>query len=261
LIGLSSTVVIVPYLHSTQAPFSTVIGAYDALEYSISHGVLPLFVLGIVYLTAVTVGKLFCGWASPLGMIQDFLSYLPFKKQKISQSTTNSIRDVKWAVVAFSVLSTFLVAYRRTNNPEFVPLGVFSDSPFSVLSPSGTIFTYIPWIMLWKSNVLASVGALGWLKFAILIGVLVPSIYVPRFFCRFICPMGALLEPLSKYRGLRIYRSSKVTKDEVNKVLSDVCPTGVQVESDETDFIDDPNCIHCGKCFTRKPKLLNPKFF
>jgi hypothetical protein len=47
---------------------------------------------------------------------------------------------------------------------------------------------------------MASVGLAGWAKIAILIAAVTPSIYIPRFFCRFLCPMGALLEPLSKFK-------------------------------------------------------------
>lgn len=61
---------IVPYLHSTQSPFSVVHGAYDAMEYTLAKGLPPILVLGIIYLTAITVGRLFCGWACPLGMVQ-----------------------------------------------------------------------------------------------------------------------------------------------------------------------------------------------
>jgi len=70
--GLTSTNVIVPYLHSTQAPYSTAHGAFESLEYTIGQGIFPLLVLGVIYLTAITVGRVFCGWACPFGMVQDF---------------------------------------------------------------------------------------------------------------------------------------------------------------------------------------------
>lgn len=35
---------------------------------------------------------------------------------------------------------------------------VFSDSPFSVISPAGTLFAYLPWLALWNTNVLLSAG-------------------------------------------------------------------------------------------------------
>jgi hypothetical protein len=60
----------VPYLHVTQSPWSTVHGAYESLEYTIARGIFPLLVLGVIYLTAVTVGRLFCGWACPFGLVQ-----------------------------------------------------------------------------------------------------------------------------------------------------------------------------------------------
>jgi len=255
--GLTSTNVIVPYLHSTQAPYSTAHGAFESLEYTIGQGIFPLLVLGVIYLTAITVGRVFCGWACPFGMVQDFLSYLPFKKERVSQSTASSMRDVKWAVVAFSLLTATLVAYRRSTVTLEYPTGVFSDSPFSVISPADTLFTYIPYMILWKSDALSN-GMFGWLKLGLLVLTLAPSIYVPRFFCRFLCPMGALLEPLSKYKALRIYRSTKLAKDDLNRILADVCPMGVQAQSDE-DFIDHPGCVHCGKCVTESPKMLSQK--
>lgn len=258
IFGLGATAVIVPYLHSIQSPFSTAYGAYESLEYSITRGVFPLLVLGIIYFTAVTVGRVFCGWACPFGMVQDFLSYIPVKKDKLSASTASSLRDIKWAVVAFSVLSAILAGYKRTGATD-APVGVFSDAPFTVTSPSDTLFTYIPWMMLWKSDLLATVGLLGWLKLGLLLAILAPSIYIPRFFCRYVCPMGALLGPFSRFKSLRIARSTKVMKEDLNKLLADVCPMGVVVESDDSDFIDSPSCIHCGRCVTEKPTMLSQK--
>jgi len=257
LIGFSSTSLIVPYLHSTQAPFSVVHGAFESLEYTISHGVFPFLVLGVIYLTAATVGKVYCGWACPIGAIQDWLYLLPIQKQRLSASTTSSLRDVKWAVVAFCLLTTGFIGLRSSHIS--LDSGSFADSPFSVISPSSTIFGYIFYMMTWKSNVLIHAGAVGWLKLIFMIAVLAPSLFVSRFFCRFICPMGALLEPLSKFKLLKITRS-RGNRDEQNKYLNEICPTGVQVSSDENDFIDHPNCIHCGKCAIEYPNYFGQKF-
>jgi len=258
--GFMSTVLVVPYLHASQSPWSAAIGAYDALELTLSHALFPILVLGIVYFTAITVGRVFCGWACPFGLVQDLLSYFPVRKQRLSKETLASLNDVKWAVVAFSALTTVLVGYRRSTNSFYdYPVGVFSDAPFSVISPANSLFTYIPWMLIWKPHALASVGLIGWIKVALLILVLAPSVYIPRFFCRFLCPMGALLEPLSKYKFLRIVRSPKSTKEELNKVLNDVCPMGVQITSDEGETIESSSCVHCGKCITEAPKLLEQR--
>jgi len=263
IFGLAATGIIVPYLHCTEAPFSTVHGAYESLEYTIARGMFPLLVLGVIYLTAVTVGRVFCGWACPMGLVQDILSYLPFKKHRLSSTASNQFKDLKWAILAFSIFSVCIVAWRRSSSTFAEdPIGVFSGSPFSVISPSGTLFAYIPWMMLWNSNVLATAGLSAWLKMGILVAVLVPSIYVPRFFCRFLCPMGALMEPVSKYKLLRIHRQSKLPREKLNLLLNDVCPMGVQIaKEDDSEFIDHPACIHCGKCVTEDPKNLSPRLF
>lgn len=267
VIGLASTSIIVPYLHTSQAPFSTVFGAYDSLEYTIARGTFPLLVLGVIYLTAITVGRLFCGWACPFGMVQDILSYLPFKKHKLSPNATAQLKDLKWGVLGFSLISVTLVAWRRhAAGFETDPMGLFSDSPFSVISPAATLFAYIPWMLLWNANVLATAGITGWIKLAILVAVFVPSIYIPRFFCRFLCPMGTLLEPLSPYKALRIQvHKTKATREELNNLLSDVCPMGVQLEKEDAgsattgSFIDSGACVHCGKCLTEAPKSFSQK--
>jgi len=73
--------------------------------------------------------------------------------------------------------------------------------------------------------------------------------------------MGALLEPLTSIKALRIQKEPKLTSEELNKVLYDVCPMGVQMDKDSSaNFIDHAGCIHCGKCVTEVPKLLEPKF-
>lgn len=139
-------------------------------------------------------------------------------------------------------------------------VGTFSAAPFEVLSPSGTLFAYLPWMWLWKSNVLISAGLWGWLKFVILLGVLAPSVYIPRFFCRHICPMGASLEPLASLKLLRINRNIAVSKDENNKVLESVCSMGVRVANDSDTFISDSNCIHCGACVAQAPEQFEQAF-
>jgi ferredoxin-type protein NapH len=253
LLGLASTGLIVPYLHVTQSPWSTVHGAYESLEYTIARGIFPLLVLGVIYLTAITVGRLFCGWACPFGLVQDLLSYLPFKKQRLPASTTAQLKDLKYAVLGFSLISVILVAWRRASAlGHEEPMGVFSDSPFSVISPANTLFAFLPWLALWNTNVLASAGVIAWIKLALCVAVIVPSVVIPRFFCRYLCPMGTLLEPVSSYKLLRISRSSKTPLPEVNRVLGDVCPMGVQLEKE--DYVSDhPSCIHCGKCVTESP--------
>jgi len=251
-LGLASTGIIVPYLWAAAAPFSTIHGAYEAFEFTVSQGVFPLLAIGVIYLTAITVGRVFCGWACPFGMIQDFISYLPFKKEKLSPVTQGQIKDIKWAILGFSLFLSIMVGLKRSGATETsVPIGVISEAQFSVVSPAGTLFSYLPWMIIWNNDALARAGLLGWLKFAILIGVLIPSLYVPRFFCRYLCPLGALFETVSQFKILRIIPKKGFSAESWNNTLEEVCPMGVTVQPQDK-FISHPGCINCGKCLTEK---------
>lgn len=99
--------------------------------------------------------------------------------------------------------------------------------------------------------------SLQWLKLVLLIAVLVPSVYIPRFFCRHICPMGAVLQPLAPFKFLRIRRAVGSSKEDSNRVLDEVCPMGARVaDSDDTSVVDGA-CIHCGNCTTAAPDLFS----
>ncbi len=165
------------------------------------------------------------------------------------------VKDFKWGIVAFSIIMSVLVGWRRGVEGD-APLGFFSDAPFQVLSPAGTLFAYLPWMVLWKSNVLLSAGIWGWAKLVLLIAVLVPSVYIPRFFCRHICPMGAVLQPLAPFKFLRIRRQAGTSKEDCNRILDEVCPMGVKV-ADSDAFVSDSNCIHCGNCPTAAPDVFS----
>eukprot|EP01088_Endostelium_zonatum_P005060 TRINITY_DN16492_c0_g1_i1.p1 TRINITY_DN16492_c0_g1~~TRINITY_DN16492_c0_g1_i1.p1 ORF type:complete len:324 (-),score=41.86 TRINITY_DN16492_c0_g1_i1:51-1022(-) len=274
VLGIVATAVIVPYLHVSQAPFSVVTGAYDSLEYTITHCTFPLITLGVIYLAALTVGKAFCGWACPFGMVQDFLSYLPFQKRRsLSASALSQLKDVKWVVVGFSLFCSLLVCWRRAATGYSLanvgrvgfevedPIGVFSDAPFAVINPSGTLFAYIPWMAIWKTGAVANAGFAGYAKILLFVGVIVPSLYIPRFFCRFMCPMAAIMEPVFRYRFLKInWNQSKVSREEANNILLDVCPMGVTIDKESTSgAIDNVNCIHCGKCVTEQPSVFSQR--
>jgi polyferredoxin len=269
LFGLGSTGVVVPYLHATEAPLSVAHGAIESIEYAISHGAFPLLSLGIVLLSAITIGKLLCAWACPFGLAQDLVAMIPAKKTKLSPSLLANVKDIKYAVLGFSLLGCWLVAFRRASfralHPEddvpaeIYPLGVLSDSPFSVFSPAATLFAYLPWMALWNPSVIATAGLVGWIKIGLLCGLLAPSALIPRFFCRYICPIAAVADPLAKFRVLKIARAPKSSRDEINKVMAASCPMGVSITSDESETIDHPACIHCGACIAEVPAILSQR--
>lgn len=110
---------IVPYVYPAQAPFATVSGAFESLEFTIARGSFPLLVLGVIFLTGITVGRVFCGWACPVGLVQDILMYIPVnregakKKDSIWFQVTGYVKDLKYILVVASIGMAILVGWRR----------------------------------------------------------------------------------------------------------------------------------------------------
>jgi polyferredoxin len=79
------------------------------------------------------------------------------------------------------------------------------------------------------------------LLWAIAIGTLVVSAIVPRFYCRYACPLGAALGLASLLSPFRIGR---VEQCDVCKVCEQRCPTGA-IEGPSIDFKE---CVRCNIC-------------
>jgi len=164
---------------------------------------------------------------------------------------------VKWTILGISIFCASVVGFRREEQ-IVTHDGAFSLSFFNVFSPSTTLFAYLPFLIVWKSHALVDAGLLALLKFSFFILAFLPAIYIPRFFCRYLCPLGALLSPFGSFKFLRISRQNTLTRDSLNKNLEDICPMGV-VASDE-NFINSWDCIHCGKCVSEFPNDLSQRF-
>ena len=77
--------------------------------------------------------------------------------------------------------------------------------------------------------------------FAILAAILLACVLVPRFYCRYICPLGAALGVVSLVSPFRIKR---VPQCGVCTVCEHACPTGAI----KREVIDFKECVRCDIC-------------
>lgn len=85
------------------------------------------------------------------------------------------------------------------------------------------MFAYLPWLALWRADIITNGGWIVFIKFAALFAFLGPSLYVPRFFCRYFCPMGTLLDPVTSYK-VRILHHILPLKEMELYVVRAECP-------------------------------------
>jgi polyferredoxin len=114
------------------------------------------------------------------------------------------------------------------------------DTLFCKICPAGSLFAAIPQRFV---STEFSFGTFFYVHLATLAVVLVLFVLVGRFWCRFLCPMGAVLGLFNPVSILKV----RVDFDKCNhceECLS-VCPAKIEKVEDIQSCTD---CTRCGRC-------------
>lgn len=196
------------------------------------------FVRTLVIVLAVTIlgGRIFCGYACAFGSLGDFIYWCQTKIQKrrkkrplrIPQRVAHILRYMKYLVLAGILM---LCWFGRTDLiTKFSPWPAFSlvhSRHFLAIPPGGA---------------------------AALVLVIVGMAWEPRFFCRFLCPMGAVfsLLPIMPWAVVHRRRSQCL---KGCSACSRRCPAGIDIVDQESGDIGTMGeCFSCGKCTRVCPK-------
>ena len=194
----------------------------------------------------VAMGRGWCGWVCPLGMIQDVMDWtrskLRISRYRLSPFQRQVLNVGRYSVFFAGMLLSIFIAINVVT--FFVNVGdiyrpvcqVCPAYPFFTIGQSGLGLTTavgaqnIPWI---------SIGVLGAFLFSALV--------VRRAFCR-ICPVAVIMMPFNRVSGISLHKDGK--KCTRCSMCHRVCPvdvTEVWKEMEETD-ITVHNCILCMRC-------------
>lgn len=144
----------------------------------------------------------------------------------------------------YVLLAVFVVIMPVTMVNE---LGMSSPAFCEYICPAGTLEGGIP-LLSTHPELRATLGALFSVKACILIITLIGCLSVCRFFCKVMCPLGAIYGLLNKVSICHM-ECNKKTCVSCGK-CHNVCPMDV-------DPVKNPNsaeCIRCGKCVASCPK-------
>jgi polyferredoxin len=194
-----------------------------------------------VIVPTVLLGRVFCNWVCPLGTLHQLAAAIPGgkdKKQRIEANRFAPRQRIKYLLLAgflvmaalgslqIGLLDPISLLHRSVNTAGVA--GVDAVAPGSVhLSP----FVYT--------------GA--WLIGGLLILLLALNRFYPRFFCRVLCPLGALLGLLSRFSLFRIHR------DPQRCIDCDLCLQKCQGACDPHTFLRQSECFVCFECIEACP--------
>lgn len=238
------------------------------LQWMLHDLVFPWLPLASFLLVGVFLGRALCGWACPFGFVQDLLGYVKKEHTRVSWRTHDGIIKVKYVVLAATLFVSVTLAlslaagvgqgYERA-------IGVFAPAPFNALSPADTLFAILPKMVLDARysglDAVVSGQPLLWIRLAIMVGILVLAVYVPRSFCRYICPHGAALALINHFSFLGLKRDPLKCTKAGCRTCVEVCPMKVRILESPWKKFTDPECTYCLKCVEAcTTKAIKPKF-
>lgn len=216
------------------------ISALISLRHWVTTGEFPmvhpagLVIFSLICLTGLLLKKAFCSWLCPVGALAEYLARLShrvFRRRiKLPAWADYPLMSLKYLLLAF-----FVHAILLRMSPGVVEM--FLDSPYNKVTDIKMLyfFTHISPLAL-----------------KVILGLLVLSFVIPYFWCRYLCPYGALLGLLSVVSPLKIRRS--IPDCTSCGKCAAVCPAFLPV--DKKRSISSPECTGCLECVVNCPKTM-----
>jgi ferredoxin len=189
-----------------------------------SLGISNFFILGGVLAATLLVRRAFCGYMCPIGTISEWLRSLG-RRWKVPELRVSAGWDRVLGALKYGVLAIVLVLTYRAG--ELIFRGF--DPCYALLSRHGEDITF------WAYAVSGAIAG--------------ASVLMILPFCRWFCPLAAILNPFSRFGLTRIHRDVEHC-DECGQCARR-CP--MQIPVDRLREVTVARCISCMECIEACP--------
>jgi polyferredoxin len=263
IFSLGALPLLFPVLWTWGLQQNTAGDAFTALQFALYDAVFPWLALASFLVVGVLIGKSLCGWICPFGFVQDLVGLIKRKQADFSSRTHDSMVYMKYFVlgIALFVSVTFSVSkLMGTGDGYEKAIGIFTKAPFTTLSPAETLFGTVPKMIfnfrmaLVSKSVMDAMSGIStlpplfWVQFFIMAFVLVFAAFIPRGWCRYFCPHGAIMAVLNRFSFLGLRRDPVKCARGGCRLCVSACPMRVPILDLPWEKFSDPECIYCMKC-------------
>jgi ferredoxin-type protein NapH len=237
LVGIATTGLIYPYFFCYSCPWDVGACPIGILEHSVIDiqlvglwvGLALLALLaGFMTLMALIFGRSFCGWACPVGLLQDITRKLELS-ERLNRKPGNATIDPRWKYVKFLMLASIPVT-------SYITLDLFYTTFCPVGGVTGTVPTLTFYSAEWLFGTTFPIKVMSVTLFVILI------LLVVRGWCKYLCPIGAFFGLFNKFSATRVKRL------EYNCIDCGFCERSCPMDIKKVGKEADVECIVCGRC-------------
>ncbi len=203
-----------------------------------------LWALATVVLT-ILLGRFFCGWVCPFGSLHQFVSWLAHRRkataEKIKLNRYRKAQNVKYVI-----LVVFLGMAAFPSLAATLQIGLLDPIPLITRSVNLVLLPLLDRVAAVSSPTSRFYEQAG-LLWTVLAAAVLLNLVIPRFYCRFICPLGALFGLLSRFAIWRIGKSDRPCTD------CGLCQRSCEGACSPAGKIRISECVLCFNCRQQCP--------
>lgn len=174
---------------------------------------------------SVVFRKSFCSWLCPVGTVSEYL-------WKLGRATFHrNFQLPRWADIALRSL-------------KYLVLSFFVYAVASMSAGAIAEFLGSPYALVVDVRMLNFFRYLGTTTALVILGMVIASIFIQNFWCRYLCPYGAFLGLVSLFSLARITRNLSTCIDCAK--CAKACPSALPV--DKLIQIRSAECTGCLEC-------------
>lgn len=211
----------------------------------------------LTIVTTFVLGRFVCGWVCPLGAVHQFFSFI-FKKSKLLKPKKTQGNGLVWKYYIFifilvgslfaldlvGILDPLSLLYRSMATSIFPALahgfsaliGLFYNVHLASVGDSLTQFL--------EGLTINAIFRQGFFIGIIFIGLVLLNLAKERFWCRYLCPLGAFLGIISRWNIF------KLMVDEQKCIECNLCTLHCQTQANPfpNEEWKSAECVYCETC-------------
>jgi len=176
-----------------------------------------------VMLLTIVMGRWFCGWVCAFGAYNDFIYFISRKvfkrKFKVNEKVDSILKYTKYVVLIFIIIISWTMG-------------------------SNILGSTSPWDAFGQITDLSTIFSSLLIGLMLLVLITIGAFFVERFFCRYLCPLGAVFSLISRL-GI-----TKINKPKADcgkcKACTINCSMGLKLY--KVNGARGGDCINCLKC-------------